>query len=874
MINGSSNDASTNAPRISSSETNQRDPFVISRCRRNNEVTVNNDDTNNDSTEETDVEEKLLTIYCRAGKLGAAYYTIQTGELHILEELPDRAPEFLMFRNLFRQVEPLQVLLDGRTQSAFVSAVKKTVFADGEGGGKCKLVFLASKEYSFEACKRRIYLLSLPTEPKNCTDEERTLFLRTVIDFNQTQTVHALGALLKYLDLNWSNLNLDLQSKPQFLSLRRISLKDIVTIDEDTYRGLQIFSTISHPSNFKKGVQGSNKEGLSLFYIFSKCSSKVGQKMMRVLMQHPTTNLETIKRRQDAVEFFMKPQSDTIMRNMCSSLRFIKNVNGILTKIKELSAKPYQWKSLYNTLYNAVLICEMCENVGKYSEFLEQLAAFDNNKLYEMALYMNRIIDFDLSKTERKFTVKAGVDQELDMKKQTMASLHTLMSETAKVELERLPLFVEECTMLYMPHLGYLLGVKIWAEGLTMEEKQLPDMKFMFQNNDYIHYKSKGCEELDVMIGDTYPEIVAHETRIKLRLTAVILDNLNTLAACVDACAELDCLIAIAKVSIEYNFVRPTMSPEKIIDIKDGRHPLHILTTDNFVPNDAQTSAGACARILTGPNASGKSVYMKMIGLIVYLAHIGSFVPARTATIGIIRHIRSRLQTAECVATHMSAFLIDLKQMELALQESTSDSLILIDEFGKGTSEVDGLSLLAACLNTFLFQGDACPHIFLSTHFLNIREYIVETPLVKFLRFEHVMDGDAPVFLFRVTEGCVDSSFALQVARASGVDGGVLDRASEVADSMKYEGILIVRFENVMDGDAPVFLFRVTEGCVDSSFALRVARASGVDGGVLDRASEVADSMKNNCLPPQNKKITTKLKAFTEIIKSDLAEDI
>ncbi|KAI8437922.1 hypothetical protein MSG28_010602 [Choristoneura fumiferana] len=202
-------------------------------------------------------------------------------------------------------------------------------------------------------------------------------------------------------------------------------------------------------------------------------------------------------------------------------------------------------------------------------------------------------------------------------------------------------------------------------------------------------------------------------------------------------------------------------------------------------------------------------------GLIVYLAHIGSFVPARSATIGIIRHMRSRLRAAECVAAHMSAFLIDLKQMELALQESTSNSLIIIDEFGKGTSEVDGLSLLAACLNTFLFQGGDCPHIFLSTHFLNIKDYIVETPLVRFLRFEYVMDGDAPVFLFRVTQGCAESSFAAEVARAS-----------------------------------------------------------GVSQHVLARASEVATSMKNNSLPPPNEKIIAKLRAFTEMIKTDLAEDI
>nr|XP_049692368.1 mutS protein homolog 5-like [Helicoverpa armigera] len=778
--------------------------FVIAKCRRNDDPLPSGQQ---ETSEETELEERVLVAYCRSGRLGAAYCTLQTGELFILEEIVDRPPEFQMFASLFRQVEPVCILLDGKNQGTFVQAVKRTVFDnDSNDEGRCKLTFLSSKEYSFEACKRRVFSLSLPTEPANASEDERSQYLRTVLDFSQTQSVHALGALLRYLDLNWAKLSMDLHAKPQFLSLRIISLADIVTIDEDTYRGLQVFRPLAHPSAFKRGVRGSAREGLSLCQLFSRCSSKLGQSRLRVLLQHPTSDLAILKSRQDVVEYFMKPQNDALMRNICSSMRFIKNVHGILTKIKALSAKPYQWKSLYNTLYNAVLICEMCESAGKVSDFLEQLACFDNTKLYEMALYMNRIIDFDLSKTEGKFTVKPGVDPELDMKKQTMASLHGLMSETAKVEMERLPPYIQECSMLYMPHLGYLLGVKIWADNLSAEDKELPDMKFMFQNNDYIHYKSKGCEELDVMIGDTYPEIVAHETRIMMRLTSVMLEHLHTLAAVVDKCAELDCLIAISKVSKEFNYVRPTLTTEKIISIKQGRHPLYTLTCDNFVPNDVESSAEeGCVKILTAPNSSGKSVYMKQIGLIVYLAHIGSFVPAAAATIGLLRHVRTRVHSTECVANHMSAFLIDLRQMALALQESTSNSLLIVDEFGKGTSATDGLALLAACLNTLLFRGDDCPHVLLATHYLNIKEYIVESPLVRFLRFEYILQDGEPVFLFRVCSGGADTSFALHVAAASGLPQHTLARAKIV-------------MEHVMNNSLPTENKRITaklNACVD-----------------------------------------------------------
>ncbi|KAL4713849.1 hypothetical protein ACJJTC_015503 [Scirpophaga incertulas] len=597
---------------------------------------------------------------------------------------------------------------------------------------------------------------------------------------------------------------------------------DIVTIDDDTYRGLQIFSSVAHPSAFKRGALGSGREGLSLAHLLRRCSSTLGHSRMRVLMQHPTNNMETLAQRQDVIAFFMRPQSDPIARNMCSALKFIKNVNGILTKIKALSAKAYQWKSLYNTLYNAVLICELCESAGDCSTFLKNLASCDNHKLYEMAVYMNRIIDFDLSKSEGKFTVKPGVDPALDKKKQTMASLHELMSATAKVELQRLPDFVQECSMVYMPHLGYLLAVRTWSSPLTADQKELPDMKFMFQNNDFIHYKSKGCEELDVMIGDTYPEIVAHETRIMMRLTAIILENLHTLAGVVDKCAELDCLIAMSKVCKEQGFIRPTLTHDKVINITQGRHPLTAASCDSFVPNDTESSLeGGFVKILTGPNASGKSVYMKQIGKLrlgwwLYLTHIGCFVPAERASIGLLKSIRSRLHATECVAAHMSAFLIDLRQMGLALQEQSSHSLILIDEFGKGTSEVDGRALLAAAVNTLLFREEHCPHVLLSTHFLDLHKYIVDTSIVRYLSFEHTFQ----------------------------------------------------------DGE-PVFLFRLIKGSTNKSFAHEVAAASGIEDTVIQRARLLMDCIKDNTLPPPDERIMEKLNSFIEIIKKELlSEDI
>jgi DNA mismatch repair protein MSH5 len=218
-----------------------------------------------------------------------------------------------------------------------------------------------------------------------------------------------------------------------------------------------------------------------------------------------------------------------------------------------------------------------------------------------------------------------------------------------------------------------------------------------------------------------------------------------------------------------------------VIDVKNGRHPLQELCVDSFVPNDTSLNMeNGIVHILTGssvmkcclscqlyfhkpwyifsvigPNASGKSVYLKQVALISYLAHIGSFVPAERATVCLLDHIHSRIQTVESVATQMSSFVLDLKQvrlrfysvgrdrtswpsthslmfqMSLSLYNSTPNSLVVIDEFGKGTTEIDGLSLLTASLTSFINRGENCPFIIVSTHFRKLPTLLPDSPLVK-----------------------------------------------------------------------------------------------------------------------------------------------
>lgn len=184
-------------------------------------------------------------------------------------------------------------------------------------------------------------------------------------------------------------------------------------------------------------------------------------------------------------------------------------------------------------------------------------------------------------------------------------------------------------------------------------------------------------------------------------------------------------------VARDHNYVKPEMIKAHAIEIKRGRHPLRELT-GNYVANDTlSTDESSLIKILTGPNACGKTVYMKQIALIVFLAHIGCYVPAESAIIGIVTHILTQMPSMESIAENASSFLINLRQTNDILYSSTPNCLIIMDEFGKGTTELDAMALLTAIITSFIERKNYCPHIFVATHIHRVVELMPLTQLVQ-----------------------------------------------------------------------------------------------------------------------------------------------
>ena len=264
--------------------------------------------------------------------------------------------------------------------------------------------------------------------------------------------------------------------------------------------------------------------------------------------------------------------------------------------------------------------------------------------------------------------------------------------------------------------------------------------------------------------------------------------------------------MAFAIVSRENNWVRPRLvGGGQGLAIRGGRHPLQELTVTQFIGNDTRLGGDAPPlHLLTGPNSSGKSVYLRQVGLIVYLAHLGCWVPAAAATIPITDRILTRIHTVESVSLGMSAFQCDLGQVAAALRCSTANSLLLVDEFGKGTAPEDGEALLAALAAELLARGAACPATLLSSHFHGCARLLGPHPLLAHYRLAtDAAPGGGITYLYRLQEGQGGSSEALTVAGKAGLPAEVLARAAVVGEGrglkLPASGLPLGRVHQVLE---------------------------------------------------------------------------
>ncbi|XP_053363049.1 mutS protein homolog 5 [Clarias gariepinus] len=791
-----------------------------------------------DENENEETSEVLLCVLVHHGQVGLSFYDSKDCSLNVMPDTVDNRDLSLLDR-IVHELSP-HVLITSAKQERSLSRFIRALASNPDC--RPEIVVYPNANFGLEVSKQRLLAAHLPFLPQSITEKDRLTYLSSCIPFDSVLMMRTIGSLLKCLDRRRVGVELEERSVPvPILQFLTYSLSDVVYMDKDAYSVLQIFKSELHPSVYK--LQSGQKEGLSLYGILNRCRCKFGSRLLRQWFHRPTTDMRVLRKRQEVIRFFTSPQNSDIMNTLQSFLRNIKNIPVLLHKMSLSNIKVADWQNLYKTVYSAVGIRDSVRSLPQTVQLFQEISEEFTDDLHYIATLISKVVDFEASLAENRFTIKPNVDPVIDEKKRRMMGLSDFLTDVARAELENLDPRFASCSVIYIPLIGFLLSVPRLPGMVEKENFEIEGLDFIFMSEDRLHYRTARTKELDNMLGDLHCDIRDMETAVMTQLQATILQRSSCLYKILALYAELDCLMSLAQASQEYDYCSPTYTERCTLNLQHARHPLVELCTPVFVSNPCICSeTEGKVKVITGPNSSGKSIYLKQVGLIVFMALIGSDVPAKEAEIGLVDGIFTRMQSRESMSVGLSTFMIDLNQMAQALNYSSGMSLVLVDEFGKGTNTVDGLSLLAACLNHWLNRSPPqCPIVFLATNFHSVLQLdlLPRSPLLSLLTLETTVDGGELIFLYQLKEGICQSSYAANIATLAGLPRPLVQRGVEVSDLYR-KGKTIQRIDQPSSEE----LFTRCERVVEKFLSLNLDDASTdlqsfLNDEVLQRLGEV-----------------------------------
>ncbi|KAL7964901.1 muts domain V domain-containing protein [Trichoderma sp. SZMC 28014] len=633
----------------------------------------------------------------------------------------------------------------------------------------------------------RQYIQSSIQAPQKC-DHQESQFMKLVrrsssIDLENVTSLGCASAILIYLHRRRSVVSPSGDSSTEYMfgvrSVTLFNFADYVFISEESKLSLQVISHESYPNRPASNVDSKSsaeKENLSVYGLFHPlASTPQGRTRLRHMFLRPVSNLDILSYRQRAIGLLLHHGNEEARKRAVATLRKMGNVTHAIAHLQ----KGIGSSSAHKAFMSLALIGDM----------------------------ISRVINFDEAKSQKYCSVRLGVDPELDALKREYDGLSSFTKAVVKHVAEDLPAWARQhIRCAFFPQLGFLTAVK--------QESQLANDIFngesgidnswreYFTHKGMTYYKNRHMEDLDRHHGDVHSKINDKEIEVMQKLATDVIVHKKALLEAADSCGEFDALLALAIGAAKYKWHPPKMTNTNVIRIKGGRHPLQELLVPSFVPNDcfigeeSMTHGRATqALVLTGPNQSGKSVYIKQVAIIVYLAHIGSYVPAEEAEIGTVDKILTRLPSQESVSRVGSAFALDLKQVIQAMKYSTSRSLVLMDEFGNGTAADGGAGMFTAMLDHFLSPATPTPKLVVATHFHEVfsNGYLNNHSELSLMHMDVRADMDATnaedkvTYLFQLTDGYSLTGLGNQCAVLNGIPQEITDRAEIIGESIRQD---------------------------------------------------------------------------------------
>ena len=573
--------------------------------------------------------------------------------------------------------------------------------------------------------------------------------------------VSASGALLQYLKETQRNAL-------SHISLIKYYGKDrFMTLDVSSRRHLELTETIKDRS--KKGT---------LLWVLDKTKTAMGGRLLRKWVEQPLINFDDIKRRIDAVEEF---KNGIYLRNdIRETLSFSSDIERLMGKVVYRTASG---RDLISLKFSLIQIPEIKRLISECNTRLNQ----EMHKAIDTLEDVYELIDSSIDENSPANIkdgnmIKPGYNPELDRYKNARdKGAGWLLEKEAK---ERKATGIKSLKIKYNKIFGYFIEVTNSNIGLVPSHYI---RRQTMANGE--RYTTIELKEIEDAILEAEEKISELENELYSEVLEKISKEIHRIQLSAQIVASIDALQSLAEVADNYNYVKPEITNDDVIDIKEGRHPvLELIPGVSFVPNDIFLDKGDDRLlIITGPNMAGKSTYMRQTALIVLMAQIGSFIPANSGIIGVVDKIFTRVGASDDLSTGQSTFMVEMSEVANIINTSTKNSLLILDEIGRGTSTFDGLSIAWSVLEYICSQIGA--RTLFSTHYHELSELEGKITGVKNYCMLIREQGEDIIFLRKIARGGTDNSYGLHVAKLAGLPKSVLSRADEILNALNCADI-------------------------------------------------------------------------------------
>ena len=702
----------------------------------------------------------LGSVCLNNNKIGFAWVDITTGEFYVRSFSGEKSvAEFI---DTLVKVSPVEIICNKSAQDTFNSLPLVT------HGMLPKFNTFTESEYN-------------ENNARNSLEKQfNTLTLRPFGIEDDVECIKCAGALIAYL------LETQKHALININTVKKENVEDFMMLDVNAIRNLELVKTLRDGKRYG-----------SLLWLLDKTKTSMGARKLQNWILSPLNSIDKINYRLDAVECFY---NDTLSREGLSDLlSSVRDVGRITGKISNGNLLPKDCVSLRKSL--EILPNIKFQLLGMNSEFINDISNSIEDFGEMVELLNNAIDDEPPTNIKDGGYIKQGYSPELDELRSFGKNSKSCIAEIENREREK--------TGIRTLRIGYNRVFGYYIEVTNSFKDKVP---YEYQRRQTLanaeRFITEELKELEVKILSSEEKSLQLENSIYNQIKSYLSDRISALKQTADALADLDVLISLAKVSRENSYTKPTILTAKgRLNIVDGRHPVVENTSkQRFVPNDCLLDVEENRMmILTGPNMAGKSTYMRQVALITLMAHIGCFVPAKSAEIPLTDKIFTRIGASDNLISDQSTFMVEMTEVANIIHNATENSLIILDEIGRGTSTFDGLSIAWAVVEHVVENIKA--KTMFATHYHELTELEGRLAGVKNYKITVKEMAGGIVFLRKIMRGGANRSFGIEVADLAGVGKNITERAKKILKNLEKSSLnskTAVNFEDeIIDVNTP-----------------------------------------------------------------------